>query len=310
MADEVTHALLQTNGGQVASVLTDMVWQQLFDPTDLRQALVFYDLDGVTGSDTANITKDAVPAAAASASSETSGGASNTAYTTGNVALTWARKMLQYQLTDLLLINGGPIGMQRVIDKLNMTVGLTLTDMLCAAFPSLANDVGPGSGNPLLVDSLYSAQFQLNSQSVPGPYYTVLYPQQFNHFQASLRGEPGAVQFVPATADRLRLTGPGVKGDWNGATIIQSDSVTAVNGGADSSGAMFGYGCYAYTLRSWRRLMSSMAINPQEILADFGVGFVERKRDQDNAMTTAILNLYPAIAEQEDLRGVEIISDR
>jgi len=310
MADEVTHALLQTNGGQVASVLTDMVWQQLFDPTDLRQALVFYDMDGVTGSDTANVTKDAVPGAAAAASSETSGGQSNAAYTTANFGLTWARYVRQYQATDLLMINGGPIGMQRIVDKLNQSIGLTLTDMVCALFPSLANDVGPGSGNPLLVDSLYSAQFQLNSQSVPGPYYTVLYPQQFNHFQASLRGEPGAVQFIPATADRLRLTGPGVKGDWNGATIIQSDSVTSVNGGADSSGAMFGYGCFAYTLRAWRRIMSSLMINPQDILADFGVGFVERNRDATNGMTTPILNLYPAVGEQEDLRGVEIISDR
>ena len=89
--------------------------------------------------------------------------------------------------------------------KLNQSIGLTLTDMVCALFPSLANDVGPGSGNPLLVDSLYSAQFQLNSQSVPGPYYTVLYPQQFNHFQASLRqGLHGALQGV-ASGDAVDL---------------------------------------------------------------------------------------------------------
>jgi len=72
---------------------------------------------------------------------------------------------------------------------------------------------------------------------------------------------------------------------------------------------MFGRGAFAYTLRSWRRIVDSMMIDPADVLADFGVGFVERNRDATNAMTSAILNLYPGVVEAEDLRGVEIISD-
>lgn len=309
MANEITHALLQTNGGQSASVLSDMLLAQLFDPTDLRSVMQFIDVDGVTGSDTVDVTLDAVPQAAAAASSETSGGQSNTAYTTGSFSLTWARYVLQYQPTDLLAINGGPVQMQQVINSLQQSIGLTLTDLVCALFPSLANDVGPGSGVDLDVDSVYDAQFQLNSQSVPGPYYFVAHPTQFNDFQSSLRAEPGAIQFVPATPELLRLSGPGMKGTWNNINFIQSDSVTTVNSGADRSGAMFGFGCFAYTLRAWRRVVASMMISPADIMADFGVAWVERNRDATNGMTEAILNMYPAVVEREDLRGVEVISD-
>lgn len=309
MANEVRHSTLQTNGGQVSSVLTDMVVEQLFDPTDLRQVMRFDDLDGITGSDSGEVTKDAVPSAAAAATSEILGGQSNTAYTTSRYTHQWSRYVLQYQKTDLLAINGGPIGMQRVINSLNASIGLTLTDLVTALFPALANDVGPGTGNDLTVDDVYSAMFQLNGQSVPGPYYCVLAPQQYNDFQTSLRSEPGAMQFQPATAEMLKLSGPGFKGEWNNIRFFQSDSVTLVNSSADRSGAMFGMGCFAYTLRSWRGILDAMMINPQDILADFGVGFVERSRDAANGMTTPILNLYPSVIEAEDLRGVEMISD-
>jgi hypothetical protein len=310
MANEITHALLQTNGGQVPSVMADMLIAQLFDPTDLRQYATFHDLDGVTGSDTVDITQDAVPQAAAAASSETVGGQSNTAYTTSEFSLTWARYVLQYQLTDLLAINGGPVQMQQVINSLNTTIGLTLTDLLAALFSGLSNTVNPSAGatTDLDVDTIYAAQYQLNNSVVPGSFACVLYPEQFNNFQASLRGEPGAVQFVPATADMLRLSGPGYKGSWNGIEFVQSDSVAASAG--SSVGAMFGTGCFGWTMRDWRRIQGNMMISPDDVLADFGVAFVERNRDATNAMTSAILNMYPAVVEQEDARGVGILSDR
>ena len=309
MANEVRHSTLQTNGGQSSSVLTDMVFAQLFDPTDLRQVMRFDDMDGITGSDTGDVTLDAVPGAASAATSEIAGGQSNSAYTTSSYSHTWARYVRQYQMTDLLAINGGPIGMQRVVDNLNASVGLTLTDLLCALFPSLANDVGPGTGVDLTVDDIYDAQFQLNSQSVPGTFHCVLHPVQINDFITSLRSENGAQQFQAATAEMLKASGPGFKGEWNGIRFFQADSVTLVNSSADRSGAMFGEGCFAYTLRPWRRILNEMMINPQDILADLGIAFVERDRDATNGMTSGILNLYPSVVEAEDLRGVEIVSD-
>lgn len=312
MANEITHALLQTNGGQMASVMAEMLFEQLFDATDLRQLMTFHDLDGITGSDTVDVTKDAVPGAAAAFSSETSGGLSNSAYTTSKFSLAWAGYGRQYQMTDLLAINSGPVGMQQVLNKLQVTIGLTLTDLLAALFTSVSGSVTAqgGSGTALDVDLIYDAMFALNTALVPGPYAFVHYMKQHNNFQASLRAEPGAMQFVPATADMLRLRGPGYKGSWNGVDFWQSDSVPTANGGADSAGCMFGQGAFGYTLRSWRRVVAQGLISADDVLADFGVAFVERVRDGGNNMTSAILKMYPAVVEQEDARAVQVISDR
>jgi len=310
MANEITHAAGQTNGGQVASVLAgDMLVQQLFDAVDLRQLMLFVNTSGIYGSDTTDVTQDAVPGAFTAATSETDGSnVTNAAYTTSRFSLTQARYKRVYEITDLLRINDGPVQMAQVVNKLSQGLALTLTDLLCNMFPALANDVGPGTGVNLDVDSMYSAQFQLNSQSVPGPYASVLHPVQYNDFQESLRSEPGAVQFQDVTAARLALTGPGLKGSWNGYDIWQSDSVTLINTSANRSGAMFGFGCFAYTLGPVSRMLGH--IPPGNVLLSAGdMLVVELERDAGNGMSSAIANSYPAAVEAEDLRGVEIISD-
>jgi len=261
------------------------------------------------GSDTLRVTQDAVPGAYTARTSETDGSnIANSAYSTGKFDLIPAGYSRKYQLTDLLPTSGGPIQVERVAANLVAGVALTLTDLLCALFPSLANDVGPGSGNALDVTSMYDGQFQLNNNSVPGPFAAVLYPKQFNDFQASLRTEAGAVQFIPATADLLALRGPGFKGTWNGVQIFQSDSVTSVNSGADSAGAMFGAGCFAYTLADAR--LAAGHIPPGLLYLANEAVVIEMARDQTNFMTSLIASIFPSVVEAEDLRGVEIISDR
>jgi hypothetical protein len=309
MANEIRHSTLQTSGGQVASVLSPMLRSQLFDPVDLRAAMPFVDVDGLFGSDSVEITKDAVPGAATAATSEIDGSnITNSAYTTGRFTLQWARYGRKYQSTDLLQINGGPVQLQQIVDNLRMTIGLTITDLLTALFPALANSVG-STGVDLSVDDMYDAQFQLNSQSVPGPYFAVLHPTQVNDLISSLRGENGSVLTQEGLNVNLApLKDPGFKGFWNGSVAVwQSDSVTLVNTSADRSGAMFGFGCWEYTLRDWKRLAGGM-INPADVI-DVGVAFIERIRDGGNAMTSQMLNMYPAVVEREDLRGVEIITD-
>ena len=308
MANEVTAASLITNGGLVNEVLSDLVLQQLFDPTDLTALMTRVPWSPM-GSDTLRVTQDAVPGAYTARTSETDGSnIANSAYGTGKFDLIPAGYSRKYQLTDLLPTSGGPIQVERVAANLVAGVALTLTDLLCALFPSLDNDVGPGSGVALDVTSMYDAQFQLNNNSVPGPFAAVLYPKQFNDFQAILRTEAGAVQFVPATADLLALRGPGFKGTWNGVQIFQSDSVTSVNSGANSSGAMFGAGCFAYTLADAR--LAAGHIPPGLLYLANEAVVIEMARDQTNFMTSLIASIFPSMVEAEDLRGVEIISDR
>ncbi len=307
MANEIANSLLVTNGGRQSLVLSALLRQQLYDPTDLRSAMDFIPFSA-PGSATMRGTLDAVPGAATAASSETSGGQSNSAYTTAKFDLTVARYVKQYQVTDLFGVTseGAPIDFAAVVRKLNEAVGLTMTDLLCAAFPNLATSVGTTLVN-LSVDTIFLAQFALNLANVGGQYICVLHPQQINDFITSLRAEPGAMQFVAATPEMIAIHGPMARGMWNGIVFLQSDSVTLVNASADRAGAMFGQGCFAYTMAPVRPLLGQIPAG--NVLADAGLALVELARDATNGMSTAILNFYPAIAEVEDLRGVQIVTD-
>lgn len=310
MANEITEASLESAGGRVSALLSPLILQRLYDPTDVRRLLTFVPFDQI-GSDTLDVTLDAVPGAFSAASSETSGGGSNSAYSTSKAQFAVSRYYKKYQMTDLMGVAGGPVDINRIANKLVDGMTLTITDLLCALFPSLANDVGPGSGNDLTVDDIYSAQFQLNNSNVinsaDAPYISVLHNQQMNDFRASLRGETGAAAWQAPTAEMLATRGPGFQGFWNGIEFHQSDSVTKVNTNADYSGAMFGKGCFGYTLGSVRRLAPHIPASNLWMLMD--EMFVEIGRDADNGMTTLYGNFYPAVVEIEDLRGVEIISD-
>lgn len=309
MANEVTHALLQTNGGQVASVLSDMLVEQLFDPTDLRALMRFTPWSGIMGSDTLDVTQDAVPTAFAAATNETTGGQSNTAYTTSRFSHTIARHVIQYQLTDLLGLAGGPIDLSAIIRKIDQGVALTFTDLLTTLFPSISGSVGTTTVD-LVVDDLYDADFTLNNANASGLKAAVLHNVQMNDFRTSLRGETGAQQFVPATAEMLATKGPGFQGSWNGIDFWQSDSVETVNAAADRNGAMFVEGAFDYTMGPTGQLIGAGHIAADDILLNAGgVMIVERDRDATNGMSTAVGNLYPSVVEAEDARAVGIITD-
>mgnify|MGYP005819957115 CR=1 FL=1 len=307
MANEVTYASLESTGGRVGAVLSALVLEQLYDPTDLREILQFVPFDQM-GSDTLDVTLAAVPGAFAAASSETSGGFSNSAWTSSKFQLVPARYGRQYQVTDLVGVTGGPVDLDRVVQTLIDGVALTMTDLAVALFPSFTDQVG-STGVDLDTDKIYDAQYALaiNNASASGGINCVLHPEQHNNFISSLRAETGAQQYVPATAEMLALKGPGIQGTWNGITFWTSDSVNTVNAGADYAGAMMMDNAIAYTLGDVKRLQGY--IPAQNILVDAGMLLVELSRDADNGMSTAIANLYPAVAIREDARGVEIVSD-
>lgn len=307
MANEVTYASLESTGGRVGAVLSALVLERLYDPTDLTEVMQFIPFD-MSGSDTMDVTLDAVPGAFLPATSETVGGFSNTAYTTSKFQLQPARYGQQFQVTDMVGVSGGAIDIDRVVSKLVDGVALTMTDLACSLFPSFTDQVG-STGVDLDTDKIYDAQFALaiNLASATGGLNCVLHPEQMNNFISSLRAETGAMQYVPATADLLALKGPGFQGTWNGISFWTSNLVETVNASADYSGVMMMDNAIAYTLGDVKRLQGY--IPAQNILVDAGMLLVELSRDPANGMSTAIANLYPAVAIRENARGVEIISD-
>jgi len=305
MANEVSNATLVSNGGRISKVLSPFVHTLLYDPVGLRSLMTFRP-EGVMGSATANVTKLTRGSAAAAASSETSGGASNTALTTANYDLTVARYLLKFQATDLFALTGGPIDVDTIMSILEEAVELTYTDLLTALFANIAGNVGT-SGARLTVDDIFDALYYLNMQNNGAAAVAVLAPRQINHLRESLRGETGAMQWRTDVSGMIGagVGGVGFQGRLLDASFYQSDSVALANANADRQGCMFTQGAFAYRFGSVAGILNTM-INPADVLMATPEMFIERVRDGANGMSSPYLNFYPAVAEQEDLRGVKI----
>lgn len=309
MANEVTYASLVSNGGRIAAVLAALLHENLYDSTSLRGLMEFR--EQVNGSTVGRVSTVTRGLNFAAASSETSGGASNTALTTGYYDLIVARYLAQMQPTDLMAISGdGGSGVNAalLISILLEGLDLTITNLLALAFPNLSTSVG-ATGVDLTVSNFFSAKYALNlTYNGPG-LACVLHPQQLNDLEASIRGEAGAMQYRQDAQMMLEAKRTGYVGSFLGVDIFQSGRVTTANAGADRCGAMFSRGCYAYTLGDISRIMGQQLVNPADMVVATPEIFIERKRDADNAMTTYIANMYPAVVEAEDLRGVKIVTD-
>lgn len=305
MANEVSYATLLSNGGRVARILSQLLHVNLYDPTGLRSLMHFVPMAG-QGSATTNVTKVTRGSVMAAASSETSGGASNTALTTGNYDITVARYLLKMQATDLFRITGGAIDVDYVIGILTESLDLTLTDLLCGLFANVSGNVGT-SGSDLTSDNIFDAIYTLNLAKNPAGLAAVLHQQQINDLIESLRGETGAMQFRTDVSAMLAPPGVGWRGRLLEVDFYQADSVATANAGADRQGAMFAAGAFCYQLAP----VSSMdpMIDPSDVLVGTEEMWVERSRDADNGMTSLIVNSYPGVAEAEDARAVKITTD-
>ena len=302
MANEVKYSSILGTGGRVSSVLSALVQEKLHDPTDLRAAMTLVPWSSM-GSDTMDVTIDAAPGAYATAAEAAA--TANSTYVTSKFQLQAVKKTRVYAMTDLFgITSGGPLDMERIVKNLVDGVGLTMTDLLCALFPSVTNNAG-AAGGVLTVAHLYDAAFTLNLQNQPnGNFTAVLHPKQMNDFRTSLRAEASALQYVPATAEMLATKGPGFQGTWNGIDIFQSDSVGLVNAAADRNGCMYSSAAFAYTMAPAR----SALIPQSSILVDAGELVVELDRDSVKGISSAVASIFTGVAEAQDLAACGIIS--
>lgn len=304
MANEI----LYSNIGDltVAEILHKELQFLLHDPTDLRLTMQMVPWDAL--SSTAMKVPQIFPNDVMTAPGEfTDPG--NTALTDSSYKLTIAQYRLIRAYSDLAqVVNAqGVVNIEALAQLMVMSANRTLTSMLTALFPSLSNTVG-STGVNLDVDDIYDAMFQLTASLAQPPFYCVLYPVQFTDFQSSLRGEGGAMQFQSATADMLGLKGPGYKGSWNNIEFWTSDTVTAVNGGADSCGALYSGAAFAYTEAD---IVDALApVTPVFEAPDGLKILVETERDARKGMTDIVGHYFPAVSEALDGAGVGIVTDR
>ena len=300
MANEVSYATALSTGGRIAAVLSPLLHTLLYDPTGLRAYMEFKPFMA-DSSDSMNITRVARGTAMVAASSELSGGFSNVGLTTTNYTLQPARYGRKMQATDLFKFTGGALNLDVVLSILAESLELTITDLCTALFPNLAGTVGT-SAAVMTEDDFWDAVYYLNTKNNVGQgLVAVLQAKQINELMESVRGATGPMAWRSDAQGLLAPKGVGFVGQYGGVGIVQSDSVSS--DGTDYRGAMFAPGAFSYTLGA---IPTDQMVNPADIVVATNEMFVERDRDAGNAMTSFIVNAYPATAEQEDLRGVKI----
>jgi len=295
---------------RAAEVANPLLWTLLVDKTDLYSVgmLNFGDLAG-SGSSTTNISQvdldDAMTAPAEGAA------VAVTDFGTSSVQAAIARQAIRRTYTDLFVGTGAP-GMamtpQKVAEDIANAVTIRRTGLIAALFSSVANSVGTTTVD-LSVDDIYDAIFQLQNESNEPPFFVTLYPEQFNNFMNSLRGEGGANQFKADTAMMMGAKPPGFKGVWNNVQFWTSDQVPTANGGADSAGCMWSLGAFGYVEGNVAPMLKN-AGSLKETVPERSPAWIEFQRDPASGLTDVVGNYYTGVVENEDLRACAIITDR
>lgn len=231
---------------------------------------------------------------------------SPTSLSNTNVTVTVARQAIERGISDL----------NNMVDSIGMDIDALVMDgmgafamrwqeMLCALFPSVSSVVGTTTVD-MSADDWFSAKFTLTQNSVPGPYVAVLYPVQVTDLQNSIRAEAGPWQYLPQTQDVLARYGVGVVAVLDGVPIVSSSMVTTDGAGADSAGCMFGAGAFGYAHGTPRAIRGGNEV----IVAAGSPLYSELERDASAVLTKVVHNAFLGFVEVEDLRAVEIQTDR
>jgi hypothetical protein len=303
MANEVIY---DSTNLRATEVLNSMVWDLLYDGTDLRSICIkIADLggSGSSVSKTAQVNLG-TPMSAANADEVTPEG--NSALPVDNLSLTVAQQIISYELSDLMQVTqgAGNVGMDTLARAVAEAYIIRFTELACVAGSGFTNTVGTTTVD-LTMDEIFAAVYQLEQTANNLPFSFVLYPTQFTDMQESLRSEGGALSFQPATAEMLAAKGQGFKGSYLGCEFWTSDMVPTANAGADSAGFAMSGGGIAYVEASARGIMpgATMAPAASPVYAEFD-------RVADPGLSKIIAHAFLGLGISEDDKGCAIITDR
>lgn len=308
MANEISNSGMVSAGVQIAAALSaaeDSI-PALFDRAPIAR-LARRRPWSAFGSKTMRVTRDAVPAVWAAASSETSGGASNTAYSPGYADYTVAGQTIQYDLTNLGMIAGGP---QVNIDKVAGTVfggaERRLNAMLTALFTSLSAGVG-STGVAADDDLFFAAMYVLNLANNGNGANFIGHAQQINDLIEAFRHVPNLLQPLEDQRALFASTvGYGYKGTLLGVNLIQSDAVPTANANADRLGAMFAADCFGYSIAP--PALFQPLLRPDDILLQTEELVILRNPELANGKAYLHGWMYPAFAIDQNAAGVKVLS--
>lgn len=225
------------------------------------------------------------------------------AFVTASAQIAVGRAALRRDMSDLANITGFAQDVDPARLAASMVGGYDqyFNELAAAAINTLPTVVG-SAGVDMSTDDFYDAIFALEAASVPGPYYCLLNPVQIGNLQESLRGEAGAAQFMPATAEMLKIRPQGYQGNFLGVDIYRSDKVV-VDGGGDAHGGMWGLGCMGFKSGTMANPLGGVVTSPGgEIVVEF-------ERTAAAATTSIVGHAYLGLSVIEGARGVQLRTD-
>lgn len=223
------------------------------------------------------------------------------ALTNANASITVARQALYRGPTDLASTTWASVGslIDALVSDLVGAARNRAMAMIAAAGAAFTNTVGT-SGAALTVTNIFSAIAYLESVSAPGPFLAVVGPKQLSDFQASLRAETGALQWISATPEMMAIKGQGYAGSFLGIDFFVSSRV--VTSGADKLGFLISYGAIGYADGTPAPILGAGGL----VMPAGSKMVVELGRSIEGAITKVVGNWYVGFAELQDAMGVQI----
>lgn len=282
-----------------ASVLSRELYRTIEDHFDIRPTCLRVQPNGSLSTLIPHASFDDTASAPGEATATTP-----TALGTAQKTVTSARITLMYADTDESAVAGSRVSVQDLIDGLTYGYLRYIRDTVCDIIDGFTDTAG-STGVAITLDTIFDAQFELIKNKVRGvnPACLISY-KQYTDFQRSLRGAGGAVQFMPATAEQLRIKGQGYQGNWNGLDI----SITDVkNDGTDDIGAMYYPGAVAIKEETVEMIRPRLGGNEWIAVAPAGsTAWVEKIRVGGSGITQWMIVFFFGAAMNEDAKGVSI----
>jgi hypothetical protein len=226
---------------------------------------------------------------------------SNTSLTDASADIAVARIALRYDLLDLAAFTGvGPndINIDRLAGSMAGAAEQGFNILLANVIDDWTTDA-VDSSNAMTADDFYDGTYQLELNSVPGPWFSALHPRQHTHLRNSLRSEVGPAQYMEATQEQLTLKGQGFQGNFLNVGIYNMSDIITTS--SKKQGAIWGQGALGYAYGNPTVPMGAGS-EVRRIPGNQSV-FVEIERDASGGLSEIVGNSYIGVAIIEQARG-------
>lgn len=298
----ISHSSLETDL-RLAVTIDQEVRVLLTDMHEMRSvpgAVVYLGSVNGTGSDTKRVRfagLDGYDAMSSAGESDVS----NTSLTDASADVAVVRLALRYDETDLATFTGmgspNDIDPERLAKSMAGAAEQGFNVLLANVVDDWTTDAVDVT-TAMTADDAYDGTYQLELNSVTGPYFAALHPRQHTHLRSSIRSEVGPGQYTEATQEQLNTKGQGYQGRWLAVDWYNMSDITSAS--SKRHGGIWGSGALGYADGNPNITMGGTTILRQG--ANKSV-FTEIERDASGGLHEVVGNFYCGVGIIEQARG-------